>query len=264
MSLPILRPGQTHAAVPKLKRALVKELGELGRTEVAATIRVDGKTYGGRAVAAVKQFQEAKELTPDGIVGERTWHALGFDDPVVDERQPVLHGVPWEPGVTAVDGIWVDDPLAHELLEQRRAGRWRGNVNSGYRPAWYQKRLFDAAVKKYGSVQAASKWVAPPGKSRHGQKGGNGAVDVEGGEQLDAASQQLYRPMSWEPWHMQLTGARDVPDDLDEDRDVEISEPSAKELEAHGLTLEDVDETIEVLLERLDAQNRAAEDAQPS
>ena len=205
---------------------------------------------------SVKAFQKEKKMDPDGVVGAHTWAALGFNEPVVDERPPVLNGIPWEPGVMALDGKWVDKPLALVVLAQRKAGRWTGSITSGYRPPWYQKRLFDAAVKKYGSEQAARKWVAPPGKSHHGMKGGQGAVDVSNGEQLDNASGQLYRPMSWEAWHVQLVGTRDMPEaPEDGGAEPDVSEPSGDELAADGVTMDDVDDSISVLLEKIGKEN---------
>ena len=252
MAVPLLRPGQTHQAVPRLKRALVRELVELRLRPVAALIRLDSKTYGSAAVKGVRKFQERKHLGVDGVVGRDTWRALGIDEPVVDVR-PILHGVPWEPGVVAIDENWVDEVLGKEILAQRKSGRWRGQILSGYRPAWYQKRLFDAAVIRYGSEAAARKWVAPPGKSRHGKKGGQGAVDVtpkSTGAQLDGASAGLFRPMSWEPWHVQIQ-TREEPDEVDEEVDDSFPESAAAEFEESGVTLDDVDETIAVQLERL-------------
>mgnify|MGYP002140046610 FL=1 len=46
-------------------------------------------------------------------------------------------------------------------------------VYSGYRSPERQAQLWDAALKKYGSPEAARKWVAPPGRSQHGH--GNAA-----------------------------------------------------------------------------------------
>jgi hypothetical protein len=258
MTVPLLRPGQTHAAVPRLKKAVVRKLVEGNHDEVASVINPASKTYGPRAVRGVKVFQRDEKLTPDGVVGERTWRALGVNEQVVDAT-PVLHGVPYEPGLIAIDGNWVDKPLGDQLLAQRRAGRWRGAVNSGYRPPWYQKRLWDAAVKKYGSEQAASKWVARPGKSRHGKKGGEGAVDVSLGGQLDASSDRLFRPMSWEEWHVQLTGTRDLPELPDPDpRELEVPEA---DLEEQGVTLEDVDAAIAEVLQQMDRPNDELDEA---
>jgi hypothetical protein len=255
MAVPLLRPGQTHAAVPRMKQALVRELLELGLRPLAALIRPDSKTYGKAGVKGVRKFQEKKGLGVDGVVGEDTWRALGINEEVVDAARKVLNGVPGpEPGTVELDGRWVDELLAAEILSVRRAGRWSGAVFSGYLPPWYQKRLFDAAVIKYGSEAAARKWVAPPGKSRHGKKGGQGAVDVtpsSSGAQLDQASEQLFRPMSWEPWHVQL-GTRDAPpEDMEEPTEDELKEPAA-ELDESGITVDDVDDTIAVYLENLE------------
>jgi Putative peptidoglycan binding domain/D-alanyl-D-alanine carboxypeptidase len=259
MAVPLLRPGQTHAAVPRLKQALIPQLVEMGAQPLASLIRPDTKTYGKAAVNGVKKFQEKKGLDVDGVVGKDTWRALGVDDEVVDGgARKVLNGVPGpESGVVEFDGRWVDEALAAELLAVRKAGHWTGTVFSGYRPPWYQKRLFDAAVIKYGSEAAARKWVAPPGKSRHGKKGGQGAVDVapaNSGAQLDQASERLFRPMSWEPWHVQLS-TRDAPsEEMEEATGDELKEPAA-ELEESGVGVDDVDDTIAVYLESLETDH---------
>jgi Putative peptidoglycan binding domain/D-alanyl-D-alanine carboxypeptidase len=256
MPLPVVRPGQTHPAVVKLKQAVVQALKQRNHDQLAGSINQRSRTYGRSAVRAVKVFQRDKQLQADGVVGARTWHALGFKDQVVDTHPPALNGIPYEPGLIAIDGRWVDKPLGEQLLAERKAGRWRGVVNSGYRPPWYQKRLWDAAVRKYGSEQAASKWVARPGTSRHGRKGGQGAVDVSLGEQLDASTDRLYRPMSWEPWHVQLAGTREMPGDENEPppdaRGMDVSEA---DLESQGVTMADVDASVEELLQDMDRPN---------
>ena len=256
MTVPLLRPGQTHAAVPRLKQALIPQLVEMGAQPLASLINPKTKTYGKAGVQGVKKFQEKKGLEVDGVVGKATWGALGIDDDVMDGgARKVLNGVPGpEPGVVEFDGRWVDEALAAELLAVRQAGHWTGTVFSGYRPPWYQKRLFDAAVKKYGSEAAARKWVAPPGKSRHGKKDGQGAVDVtpeSSGAQLDEASERLFRPMSWEPWHVQLSTRDAPPEELGEPTEEELKEPAA-ELEESGVGVDDVDDTIAVYLEDIE------------
>lgn len=258
MTIPILRPGQTHEAVPKLKQALVPAI-QAEHPSIAGRIRLDGKTYGPATVTGVKQFQTNNQLGVDGVVGELTWRALGFDDEVVDARPPVLHGVPWEDGVIAVDGNWVDRNLGEVLLAQRKAGKWTGAVYSGFRPPWYQARLFAEAVKKYGSEAAARKWVAPPGKSRHGKKAGEGAVDVTNGAQLDGSSDQLFRPMDWEDWHVQLAGSKAMPGEDEEGDDVDVTAPTDEELQADGVTMDDIDESIAAMLERVEARGEPAE-----
>jgi D-alanyl-D-alanine carboxypeptidase len=258
MSVPVIRPGQTHPAVAKLKRAVVEALKKQNHDKLAGSINQRSRTYGRSAVHAVKVVQRGKQLKPDGVVGAHTWHALGVNEQVVDEHPPALNGIPYEPGLIAVDGRWVDKALGEQLLAQRKAGGWGGVVNSGYRPAWYQKRLWDAAVQKYGSESAASKWVARPGTSRHGKKGGNGAVDVSLGQQLDASTNRLYRPMSWEPWHVQLEGTRDMPEEQPDTRGMDVSEA---ELEQQGVTMEDVDASIDDLLQQMDRPNDEVSEA---
>lgn len=92
-------------------------------------------------------------------------------------------------------------------------------IGSGYRSVERQQELWDEAVKKYGSPEAARKWVAPPGNSQHNH--GN-AVDIwYNGVRLDkapkevrdwvhqnAAAYGLRFPMSWESWHIEPAGAR--------------------------------------------------------
>lgn len=78
-------------------------------------------------------------------------------------------------------------------------------INSGHRDPNYQAKLFRQAVAKYGSVQVARKWVAPPGLSQH-QTGQ--ALDISMGEsrvhswlRKNAARFGFTQSYSWEPWH---------------------------------------------------------------
>lgn len=92
-------------------------------------------------------------------------------------------------------------------------------IGSGYRSEDRQAQLFAEAVAKYGSPEAARKWVAPPGNSQHNH---GQAVDIwYNGVRLDkapaevrewvhanAAAYGLRFPMSWESWHIEPTNAR--------------------------------------------------------
>lgn len=83
-------------------------------------------------------------------------------------------------------------------------------VVSSYRSTEQQKYLWEKALKKYGSATAARKWVAPPGKSRH--QHGN-AIDMHmyrNGKRVKQsefdeiiAKAGMYRPMSYETWHVE-------------------------------------------------------------
>ncbi|MDX6281532.1 MAG: zinc D-Ala-D-Ala carboxypeptidase [Kribbellaceae bacterium] len=78
-------------------------------------------------------------------------------------------------------------------------------INSGRRSAAKQRRLFDEAIKKYGSYKAATRWVLPPDKSEHVQ---GRAVDIA----PQSAMAWLER-VGWkygicriydnEPWHFE-------------------------------------------------------------
>ena len=85
-------------------------------------------------------------------------------------------------------------------------------INSGYRSVERQQQLWLDALKKYGSPEAARKWVAPPGNSQHNK--GN-AADLGYGS--DAARQWVHAnagnfglsfPLSNENWHIEDASAR--------------------------------------------------------
>lgn len=86
---------------------------------------------------------------------------------------------------------------------------WRHGIviglTSGARSAAEQQRLFDDAVRRYGSESAARQWVLPPAESRHVQ---GRALDVrpfEGAQWLAAHGHRygLYRTYANEWWHFE-------------------------------------------------------------
>eukprot|EP00913_Durusdinium_trenchii_P021275 g19988.t1 len=106
-------------------------------------------------------------------------------------------------------------------------------INSGYRSEERQQQLWNDALRKYGSVAEARKWVAPPGKSQH--NAGN-AADLGYGS--DAARQWAHAnaskfglsfPLSNEAWHIEDADARgkDMAD-------------KGKELEGLGKSYDDI------------------------
>jgi hypothetical protein len=68
-----LEPGARGPAVVELKRLLRAWYGARGDVPPR---RMRGPVYGTSAVEAVKEFQRANGLLPDGIVGAETWRAL--------------------------------------------------------------------------------------------------------------------------------------------------------------------------------------------
>lgn len=92
-------------------------------------------------------------------------------------------------------------------------------VFSAYRSAAHQAELFSAAVKKYGSPEAARKWVAPPGKSNH--NAGLAADMSFNGTSLKYAPPEVVSwvhdnaekyglkfPLSNENWHVEDSSTR--------------------------------------------------------
>lgn len=102
----------------------------------------------------------------------------------------------------------IDPAFAQKLNALIAASGGRLTIGNSYRSTATQQRLWDAALKKYGSVAAARKWVAPPGNSKH-QEGI--AADLKGDlawAHANAARFGLYFPMGHEPWHVEIAGSR--------------------------------------------------------
>jgi hypothetical protein len=97
-----------------------------------------------------------------------------------------------------------------DFLEAAEKAGHKISIFSGYRSPARQKQLFDAAVAKYGSVSAARKMVAPPGKSKHNL--GLAAdlkyatPEAEAWAHANAKKFGLNFRMSWEPWHIEPLG----------------------------------------------------------
>lgn len=92
-----------------------------------------------------------------------------------------------------------------------RVGGGRITLVSGYRSSERQAELWNQALIRYGSAEAADDWVAPPGHSMH-EKGL--AADLGGDLELAVRlvaehAIPLYRPLDHEPWHFELLGSRD-------------------------------------------------------
>ncbi|NNH67832.1 D-alanyl-D-alanine carboxypeptidase family protein [Rhizobium laguerreae] len=86
-------------------------------------------------------------------------------------------------------------------------------VYSGYRSPQVQAGLYDRALQKYGSPAAARQWVAPPNKSQHG-KGMAADLKYLSPQAMkwvrdNAPSHGLSFPLRNEPWHVELSTARD-------------------------------------------------------
>jgi uncharacterized protein (DUF2384 family) len=110
--------------------------------------------------------------------------------------------------VPAPSARGLDPRLAKTFAAARSAARKAGFslvVNSGYRTWAEQQRMYDAAVRTYGSARSARKWVLPPAESTHVR---GLALDVgspAGAAWLSAhgARWDLCRSYGDEPWHVE-------------------------------------------------------------
>lgn len=85
-------------------------------------------------------------------------------------------------------------------------------VSSGLRTIQRQQELWEDALKKYGTPEAARKWVAPPGSSLHNS--GSAAdlrfatPEARTAAHASASRYGLAFPLQNEPWHIEPMGAR--------------------------------------------------------
>jgi hypothetical protein len=123
----------------------------------------------------------------------------------------VMEGGARPDAITGMQGVFRDG-LAAMFQAAPPEIQAQLKIGSGYRSNERQAELFQAAVAKYGSPEAARKWVAPPGNSQHNH--GN-AADLKFGS--DAAREWVHAnagqfglafPLSHEPWHVEHAGAR--------------------------------------------------------
>lgn len=109
--------------------------------------------------------------------------------------------------LSALDGM--DAGMVEKLKAVVRKTGKKLQITSGYRSQEYQDKLRAAAVKKYGSEKAASKWVAKTSIHSTGN-----AVDISGADRSADAywqanpdvvkameEQGLHRPLGHESWH---------------------------------------------------------------
>lgn len=142
-------------------------------------------------------------------------------------------------------------PRVEALLADPEAKAMGVTVVSAFRSNERQKQLFDDAVRRYGSVAKARKWVAPPGKSNHGPRvdGYGTAVDfgVRGVKAVSgqwpeaivrrfdaiAARHGLFSPMEWEDWHFEpiKNWAGTSPASVSEEDDVALTKEQAEALD---------------------------------
>jgi len=168
----------------------------VGQPELA----VGAHPYSDFARAMIASFGHTGPSSTEGLLGA-----------IMQLRRSVTGGATLavQPSMASAPGqaTGLDDDFNTRLgqLEKAVPGL---SVTSGYRSVAEQTKLFNAAVQKYGSVEAARKYVAPPGRSNHNR---GLAADLSGNLELAhrlAPQYGLTFPMSWEPWHVEPIGIR--------------------------------------------------------
>jgi hypothetical protein len=155
--------------------------------------------------AAIARPSRALDGAPSELPRSGAHGSLGLADGIVPDGTTVFDDA--IPGVARMDAALLralrkaGDAAAHDGI--------RFVVNSGWRSAAYEERLFREAVSKYGSETAAARWVATPETSPHVS---GDAVDLgpvrattwlsEHGARFGLC--QIYRN---EPWHYELRPA---------------------------------------------------------
>lgn len=175
------------------------------------------------------------------IIQQRIQNALAERQSQADQYNALAaHGGPTRAAANALDADWspyaiggatrpdsfsgMTPEMQNNLFAFLQAadsefGQGVLQVYSGYRSPELQAQLYEKALAKYGSPSAARKWVAPPGRSQHNS--GNAADLKFNGARIDQADPAvaawiretaprygLAVPMSWEPWQVELAGAR--------------------------------------------------------
>lgn len=171
------------------------------------SVQAASVVIGGPGVASL--LSAANSPNAPGVTG-----GAGFSGSA--EAQALLRSVAVGGGARpdAISGLRSElaDPLAALVREaQSRFGTGAVQVTSAYRSNERQAQLWQEAVQKYGSPEAARRWVAPPGASRHSH--GLAAdirfasPDAQTWVHQNAGRFGLGFRMAHEPWHIEPQNA---------------------------------------------------------
>jgi hypothetical protein len=181
--------------------------------------------------------------------------------------------------VSNTQGLTADfsQRLTQMILDAKAQGIDLG-VGSGYRSYEKQKRLWEQALKKYGSPEKARKWVAPPGGSFHNK---GLAVDLNANGQFlgkDANSKAtewahanakkygLHFRMGHEPWHIEpiekTKSSSDKEDEHDHDDEAGIfgDQPKPTTQEEYEKMIQDKNLEFELKQKELAERERRLHD----
>lgn len=153
-------------------------IGRLTRTAIRAYQRSRGRPVTGLAdqltVMTLVQDGVAPAVRPD--LSGTTLNLRALERPggqrIVDKSDPHPRDL------VAIEGVGRKRVLLHRSAAEAYAGlartAWARGLSqnlllltSGYRSSAHQRRLWNNALRRYGSPTAARRWVAPPGSSAH-------------------------------------------------------------------------------------------------
>ncbi len=192
-------------------RALKEEVPDLANSlaQLDAKARIDTAYK-----AALSQAQGQREIALANEMRGSALKALGVKSATDDPSKYLSSILASGKGPTSITGMQSDfrDKLAKMIASMPDNLKGSVTINSGYRSPERQQELWLEALRKYGSPEAARKWVAPPGNSQHNK--GN-AADLGYGS--DAARQWVHQnagsfglsfPLANENWHIEDENAR--------------------------------------------------------
>jgi len=208
-SSPTLKTGAHGAAVSDLQQRLRAH---------GYNVSVDGD-FGAKTANAVRQFQRAKGLTADGVVGPKTWAKLKAK-PTSSPTPPAsggkkvtgyVNGVPRSITVSSVgNGKFMRTDAAAKFNAMKAAAARAGitlSVNSGFRTQAEQRYLYNLYLAGKGNL------AARPGYSNH-QGGLSADINMPGGYsgstykwlKAHAAAYGFKNDVGGEPWHWTFKG----------------------------------------------------------
>lgn len=129
---------------------------------------------------------------------------LGIEDGLIETGESIS---PFANDLPAIARL---DPALREAMQDAAsaaiADGFEFVVTSGWRSERYQQSLFDDAVLNYGSVEEASRWVAPATTSSHvtGNAVDIGFTDANSWLSQHGADYGLCQTYANEMWHFQL------------------------------------------------------------
>lgn len=162
-----------------------------------------------------RQFRDSEAAKTSAMVQQLLQEKMGGTPPVgalpVEQPMPDLGVAPSSPMHT--DGAGLTNAVFESAIQKMMAASGgKLSIKSGTRTPERQAQLYAAALKKYGSPEAARKWVAPPGHSNH-ERGLAKDLGFADPATIAWAHQHagefgLTFPLANENWHIEPIGAR--------------------------------------------------------